>query len=288
MATNTFADVISNRLPGLLDEDRDMLVEELMNTIGGDTSDGHHTFDELYHYRALYNAMAFNLMAEDYTVVKSRLHHDGEFPFGKDHMFIVHAELPNGQVSNHYNMKYWNHFHIPEVERAPEYDGHTPEIAAHRMETFVKHVQSGNRINPMQSKVRQFQAAMGQPVKLWPEALPADRVPVRIELIREEFEDELMPALETGDLVETVDACIDLMYGVLGLMVEIGVNAEPLFNEVHASNMSKLGADGKPIIAGPNDPDGIFEGWVKKGPNYFRPDISAMIHLGGEVDLGRF
>ena len=80
--------------------------------------------------------------------------------------------------------------------------------------------------------------------------LPLDRVPVRVELIREEFEDELIPALMRSDLVETVDACIDLLYVVYGLLVEMGVNATPLFEEVQASNMSKLGEDGKPDPSG--------------------------------------
>lgn len=129
----------------------------------------------------------------------------------------------------------------------------------------------------MQRQVEEFHAAMHQPVGLLPHALPADRIPVRVELIREEFQDELIPALEAGDLVETADACVDLLYVVLGLMVECGLDAGPLFDEVQRSNMSKLGADGQPIVAGPNDPDGTFEGRVKKGPNYSKPDLKSII-----------
>lgn len=139
---------------------------------------------------------------------------------------------------------------------------------------------AGNRryfSSVMQRQVEEFHAAMGQPIGLLPRALPKDRIPVRVELIREEFEDELLPALEAGDLVETADACIDILYVVLGLMVECGLDAGPLFDEVQRSNMSKLGADGKPIIAGPNDPDGTFEGRVKKGPHYSRPDLLSII-----------
>lgn len=143
-----------------------------------------------------------------------------------------------------------------------------------------------NTATRMQEQVREFHAAMGQPVRLWPAPLPQDRVPVRWELVREEAEDELLEALQTGDMVETVDACIDIMYVTLGLLVEMGVNAAPLFDEVHRSNMSKFGADGKPIIAGPNDPDGIFEGRVKKGPHYFKPDLKRILESGA-ADLGR-
>jgi predicted HAD superfamily Cof-like phosphohydrolase len=129
----------------------------------------------------------------------------------------------------------------------------------------------------MQRQVAIFHEAMGQPVGERIRLLPEDRIPVRVELIREEFEDELIPALHAGDLVETVDACIDILYVTFGLLVEMGVDATPLFDEVQRSNMSKFGADGKPIIAGPNDPDGIFEGRVKKGPNYFRPNLAEVL-----------
>lgn len=136
----------------------------------------------------------------------------------------------------------------------------------------------------MQDGVEEFHRAMGQPVHHVPRALPEERKAVRIELIREEFE-ELQTALAEDDLVEQVDACIDILYVTFGLLVELGVNASPVFEEVHSSNMSKFGADGKPIIAGPNDPDGIFEGRVKKGPNYFKPDIAGLL-ASGVADLG--
>lgn len=140
-------------------------------------------------------------------------------------------------------------------------------------------------VSRAQEAVAQFHEAMGQPVGKEAHPLPHDRIAVRVELIREEFEDELIPALYKGDLVETVDACIDILYVTYGLLVEMGVNATPVFEEVQGSNMSKLGADGKAIIAGPNDPDGIFEGRVKKGPNYYRPNIRRILEAG-EANLG--
>lgn len=132
--------------------------------------------------------------------------------------------------------------------------------------------------NWMQDQVRRFQVAFGAPAPDRPQALPADRVALRIELIREEFEDELIPALESGNLIESIDAAIDILYVTFGLLVEMGVPASPFFDEVHSSNMSKLGEDGKPIIAGPLDPDGLFEGRVKKGPHYFRPNLQAVLN----------
>lgn len=155
-------------------------------------------------------------------------------------------------------------------------------------------------MNKMQQQVADFHRAMGQPVGHRARALPDDRVAVRVELIREEFIDELIPALGyvmkddgtlekrgESDMVETVDAAIDILYVTFGLLVEMGVDASVIFDEVQRSNMSKLGADGKPIIAGPNDPDGIFEGRVKKGPNYFKPHIREILESGiADYDIG--
>lgn len=141
-------------------------------------------------------------------------------------------------------------------------------------------------MNSMQAGVATFHRSMGQPVGHRARPLPADRIPVRVELIREEFEDELIPALEAGDMVETADACIDIIYVTLGLLVEMGIDAQTLFNEVQRSNMSKFAADGTPIIAGPNDPDGVFEGRVKKGPNYFKPELGKILESGiADLDI---
>jgi hypothetical protein len=109
-------------------------------TVDQDTSDGFHTFAELYRYRMLFNALLFNEWASGmwvkYGVHKSWLHHDGERPFGGG-WFIVMAELPTGQISNHYPAEHWDLFKIPEHERANSYDGHTPEQAADRMAVLI-------------------------------------------------------------------------------------------------------------------------------------------------------
>ena len=95
--------------------------------IDGDTSDGYHTFNELYDFRKAYNAALFNEWAASgkYSVHKSKRHYDGEECFGGG-WFIVVAQLPNGQISNHYEMKDWELFQLLETEKALfEYDNHT-------------------------------------------------------------------------------------------------------------------------------------------------------------------
>lgn len=114
-----------------------VVIAEWISTENGLTivpRDEHHTMPELYEYRMLYNAHAVNEWAKHgtYPVVKSWRHSDGEECFGGG-WFIVVATLSTGQVSNHYEKKHWELFKVPEVEFAPEYDGHTPEEAAERL-----------------------------------------------------------------------------------------------------------------------------------------------------------
>lgn len=101
-------------------------------------SDGYHSFEELYKYRMLYNAAFFNSIKDKYNVYKSRKHSDGELCFGGG-WFIVIAELPTGQISNHYNMEDWLLFKIPVKEKADPWDGHTPEEAASRLTLFLSY-----------------------------------------------------------------------------------------------------------------------------------------------------
>ena len=105
----------------------------------GEVSDGYHTFNELYYYRMLYNAAFFNLLPKEW-VHKSKRHHTGEECFGGG-WFIVIANLPTGQVSNHYELKDWDLFKVPEKEFADEWDGHTPQEAAERLHKYLQQEQ---------------------------------------------------------------------------------------------------------------------------------------------------
>lgn len=112
---------------------------EMPTVIDGSTSDGHHTFDELYEYRKVYNAAFFNMLfvSGKYEVQKSERHSDGELCFGGG-WFIVVADLPTGQISNHYRLGDWGLFKIPSVKKCTViYDGHTPESALNRLQEFI-------------------------------------------------------------------------------------------------------------------------------------------------------
>lgn len=98
---------------------------------GNEISDTIHTFGELYDYRMMYNALFVNEIAENgkYEVYKTKKHNDGQECFGGG-WFLVSVRLPTGVVDNHYENKYWDLFHCPEVEKKPyPYDGHTPADA---------------------------------------------------------------------------------------------------------------------------------------------------------------
>ena len=74
------------------------------------------------------------------------------------------------------------------------------------------------------------------------------------------------------DLVAYVDAVCDLIYVLAGSLVSFGVDLDKCFAEVHRSNMSKLGEDGKPIVR--------EDGKILKGPNFTPPDLRSIIYGG--------
>ena len=130
-----------------------------------------------------------------------------------------------------------------------------------------------------------------------------DRVDLRMKLIAEEFF-ELIAAVynyqaayelestwnnlfsdgvmdeRRNDVVAAADATGDLRYVIEGFDLEAGIPAEKVFDEIHSSNLSKLGKDGFPIIS-----DGTLKpkGKILKGEDFFEPDLKAVIE-GREPD----
>ncbi|GAB3656588.1 WDGH domain-containing protein [Glycomyces tarimensis] len=120
----------------LVEADRDALAAAVA---AGEASDGHHTHRELYDYRMLYNAhAAHGWLRAGIPVCKSWRHADGEPCFGGG-WFVVVAELPTGQVSNHYRTEHWDLFNVPEA-LPPDWDGHTPAEAADRLRAALDRV----------------------------------------------------------------------------------------------------------------------------------------------------
>lgn len=109
----------------LIHELRDEIKELKSNPpkIDGNTSDGYHTFNELYHHRAVLFSIICNQNKE--IAWKSKKHSDGSM---YDGMFIVGINTPQGQYSYHYDIvPYWDLFKVKEFEKAPQWDGHEPK-----------------------------------------------------------------------------------------------------------------------------------------------------------------
>ena len=133
-------------------------IEDSQRKITEETSDGYHTFKELYEFRKAYNVALFNewgkqmvskpiivkkdgggfdqkgeIISIKNDVHKSWCHNDGEKCFGGG-WFIVVAMTSRGQISNHYKEEDWNLFQIPEEPKAKyPFDGHTGEDVIFRL-----------------------------------------------------------------------------------------------------------------------------------------------------------
>ena len=110
-----------------------------------------------------------------------------------------------------------------------------------------------------------FMNAFGQEVLTEPTLPSPELAKLRLELIREEFE-ELTVATNAMDMIEIADALTDILYVVYGAGHAFGIDLDACYAEVHDSNMSKLGEDGKPIYR--------EDGKVLKGPHFRSPDLA--------------
>lgn len=95
-----------------------------------------------------------------------------------------------------------------------------------------------------------------------------NRLQLRLDLIEEEFE-ELKKAVGDRDIIEIADALGDIAYVVCGFAIEAGIDLETVFQEIHASNLTKLGEDGNPVKR--------EDGKILKGPSFVRPDIGTLL-----------
>lgn len=134
----------------------------------------------------------------------------------------------------------------------------------------------------VQDMVREFHEVFGHPVANVAENLSVSYRQLRLDLITEEL-GELIEASGFTDFecsfthsegsiqnpVEMADALGDLVYVIYGFAIAMGIDLDRVVEEIHNSNMTKLGEDGKPIYR--------EDGKVLKGPNYRKPDITSVI-----------
>jgi len=120
-------------------------------------------------------------------------------------------------------------------------------------------------LSDAQALVRAFHEKFGAPAPASPvsdDALDREAHQRRVNWIDDEL-DEAVDALEIESVPDLADAYIDIIYFALGGLVELGVDGGPLFEAVHAANMTKVKLPGVAKIAKP--------------PGWTAPDIAALI-----------
>lgn len=118
--------------------------------------------------------------------------------------------------------------------------------------------------------VLDFMEAMGQEVRTDRSLPDQETQRLRLDLISEEV-NELAIAIHNKSRIGIADALADILYVTYGAGAAYGLDMDALFWEVHRSNMSKMGADGKPIRRS--------DGKVLKGPNYREPQLEPLLQL---------
>jgi predicted HAD superfamily Cof-like phosphohydrolase len=116
------------------------------------------------------------------------------------------------------------------------------------------------------NKVAEFMIAFGQDVETEPQWTSVSEL--RYSLIDEELK-ELRQSLNDRDIVGVADALTDLLYVIYGAGHSFGIDLDKCFEEVHSSNMTKLGEDGEPIYRA--------DGKVLKGKNFKEPNLKKIL-----------
>ena len=117
---------------------------------------------------------------------------------------------------------------------------------------------------------KEFNKVMDLPSNSTPTLLSKERWELQRNMLIEEIE-EYDEACRDLNIVEIADALGDTLYVLIGAIEEHGLSGiiEKVMNEIHASNMSKVGPSGNVI----KDDSGK----VMKPANYFKPDIKSII-----------
>jgi len=125
------------------------------------------------------------------------------------------------------------------------------------------------QMNSQQRMVQEFHQRFGVFIRSSPGLVDERTRGIRIRLIREEL-GEFEKSANEGNLVKIADALADLLYVVYGTGNSYGIDLEPIFDEVHASNMTK------------GDPDvRVLNGKIQKAKNFRPPDLQPILERMG-------
>lgn len=131
-------------------------------------------------------------------------------------------------------------------------------------------------MTPEQKMIRDFQVLLGQSVQDYPGLIDAEDAGLRIALIAEEF-NELIAAIASEDIVAIADALGDLKYVVEGAANGYGIDLEPVFLEIHRSNLEKLGPNGFVVRR--------EDGKILKPEGWKSPDLKSIIEKQRKENL---
>lgn len=124
--------------------------------------------------------------------------------------------------------------------------------------------------NNYQNDVEQFMAAADQYIGATPhlDENNESQAKLYIDLIDEEFR-ELCDGFLRRHIGDVADGGADLVWVVKGLFTTLGINFDAVWEEVRASNMSKVSEGGKIKKRA--------DGKILKPDTYFKPDIEKVL-----------
>ncbi|MEU1294329.1 MULTISPECIES: MazG nucleotide pyrophosphohydrolase domain-containing protein [unclassified Streptomyces] len=120
--------------------------------------------------------------------------------------------------------------------------------------------------------VRAFHLAVGLDVRTSPGEVPPELAAQRGELLREEAA-EVAEVAVSGPLDKLAHELADVVYVAYGTALVHGIDLDAVIAEIHRSNMTKLGPDGRVVRR--------EDGKVLKGEHYRAPDVTAVLRGQG-------
>lgn len=172
------------------------------------------------------------------------------------------------------------YYHLIESGVKTKKDDFCCELPTHvkTMGRFYAPFYKTNKMKKQINALTEFQTAFQDNNDQIPNLATVQIANLRFKLMAEENE-EYIDAVTAGDLVEIADALGDQLYVLLGTIHKHGMNnvIEEVFDRIHASNMSKLDENGKPIINGENGHDDKKPmGKILKSDLYKKVDLTDL------------
>lgn len=201
----------------------------------GEVSDGYHTFNQLYHQRAVLFATIVNNF-KHYSW-KSLKHEDNKYCFDSDgKWFIVGIDTPKGSYTYHYETdKYWNMFDCEVLKCAKHWDGHTEEdvtrllsleqepcddcISRKEMLKYQEYLH-GKMSNEENHKLWEF-------IKGLPSVTPQEPNTWSLDDAREDFMSDVYNTLDFLPTNDEANQIIDSFDSVAS-----GIRQEPILNKI--------------------------------------------------------